>query len=764
MNRRWITVLAAAFAIAGARATALAQRQGAGPPHAGYAYPAGGQRGTTVRITVGGESLTGVAGAMVSGAGVRAKVVDYDRPVAGQALNALRDTVQALQRQLQGRGGNPALRQRVAELRARIADSQRRSANPAIAELVTVEVSIAADAEVGARRLRLQTPAGLTNPIVFRVDQFPELRESDVKQIDPDMSVAITLPAVVNGQLIPGEPLGGRGTGPQRGGLQYRAGDIDRYRFVARKGEHLVAVVSARDLIPYLADAVPGWIQPTLTLLDAGGREIAYADDHRFHPDPVIHHEIPADGEYLIEIKDALYRGREDFVYRLTIGALPFVTSVFPLGGRAGSKADVSLTGWNLPSTTLQMDAKKKGAGVYPVTVGGDGGFERLHFAVDTLPETFENEPNDTPSRARAITVPMVVNGRIDQPGDWDVFSFKLREGETLVAEIVARRLGSPIDAMLDVIDASGKRIAVADDCDDPAAGLETHHADPWLSVRAPTTGTFHIRVSDVQQKGGGEYGYRLRVSAPRPDYELRVSPSAINLSAGVTVPVSVRAIRRDGFDGDIAVTLRDAPRGLVLSGAVVPAGQNEVRMTITAPAPQLGGRGNARSAPVAFALEGRASIQGRTVARRAIPADDMMQAFAYHHLVSAEDLRLTVGARGAVRGSPRVLTPQPVRVAAGGDAEVRVAIPPAFGQFANLQFQLNGPPDGVAVKDVSIGQLEASFRIVADSAKVRRGLRTNLIIQITGERAAPAGAAAPQRRQRVTLGTIPAIAIEISR
>ena len=38
----------------------------------------------------------------------------------------------------------------------------------------------------------------------------------------------------------------------------------------------------------------------------------------------------------MIEINDAIYRGREDFVYRITIGELPFVTSIFPLGGPAG--------------------------------------------------------------------------------------------------------------------------------------------------------------------------------------------------------------------------------------------------------------------------------------------------------------------------------------------------------------------------------------------------------------------------------------------
>ena len=72
-------------------------------------------------------------------------------------------------------------------------------------------------------------------------------------------------------------------------------------------------------MIPYLADAVPGWFQATLTLRDAKGKEVAYTDDFRFNPDPIITYTIPADGEYLLEIKDSIYRGREDFVYRIAV-------------------------------------------------------------------------------------------------------------------------------------------------------------------------------------------------------------------------------------------------------------------------------------------------------------------------------------------------------------------------------------------------------------------------------------------------------------
>ena len=58
---------------------------------------------------------------------------------------------------------------------------------------------------------------------------------------------------------------------------------------------------------------MPGWFQATLALYDAQGKELAYDDDYRFHPDPVLFFKVPEDGQYAIEIKDAIYRGRSGF-------------------------------------------------------------------------------------------------------------------------------------------------------------------------------------------------------------------------------------------------------------------------------------------------------------------------------------------------------------------------------------------------------------------------------------------------------------------
>ena len=49
----------------------------------------------------------------------------------------------------------------------------------------------------------------------------------------------------------------------------------------------------------------------------------------------------------------------------------------------------------------------------------------RVPFAVDTLPECLEKEPNNDPETAQAVTLPVIVNGRIDAPDDVDVFRSK---------------------------------------------------------------------------------------------------------------------------------------------------------------------------------------------------------------------------------------------------------------------------------------------------------------------------------------------------
>ena len=101
------------------------------------------------------------------------------------------------------------------------------------------------------------------------------------------------------------------------------------------------------------------------------------------------------------------------------------------------------------------------------------------------------------------------------------------------------------------------------DDAPDPRVGLLTHAADPRVVFRVPADGVCLVRVADVTGHGGDEFAYRLRVRPPQPDYELFVTPSALNLPPSGTVPLTVHVVRRDGFDGEIGIELLEAPRGV---------------------------------------------------------------------------------------------------------------------------------------------------------------------------------------------------------
>jgi hypothetical protein len=313
------------------------------------------------------------------------------------------------------------------------------------------------------------------------------------------------------------------------------------------------------------------------------------------------------------------------------------VTSIFPLGGAAGARADVELQGWNLPTHHVAVDASALEPGVHPLRVLKRSGMcEGPPFAIDMLPEFTERES----SAAQVVTLPIVMNGRIDRPGDVDVFSFDAGAGENIVAEVISRRLDSPLDSFLQLTDSTGRQLAFNDDHEDKSDGLNTHHADSYLTAMLAAPGRYSIQIGDVQGTGGREYAYRLRISGPRPAFDLRVVPSSINIRPGQAAAVTVVAQRKDGFNGDIEVALKDGPAGVTLSKARIARGEHQVKLALTSTSRQ--------PEPIALHVVGTATINGDKLTCNAVPADDMMQAFIYHHLVCANELLMTVTQRRA--------------------------------------------------------------------------------------------------------------------
>ena len=100
-----------------------------------------------------------------------------------------------------------------------------------------------------------------------------------------------------------------------------------------------------------------------------------------------------------------------------------------------------------------------------------------------------EQEPNNTPAQATALTLPAKVTGRIygTDGADTDLYRFTARAGEQWVLEINAARSKSPLDSKLEVLSADGAPIE--------RVRLQAMR-DSWLTFRGKdsnTSGDFRL-------------------------------------------------------------------------------------------------------------------------------------------------------------------------------------------------------------------------------------------------------------------------------
>jgi hypothetical protein len=196
---------------------------------------------------------------------------------------------------------------------------------------------------------------------------------------------------------------------------------------------------------------------------------------------------------------------------------------------------------------------------------------------------------------------------------------------------------------------------------------------------------------------------------------------------------------------------LKDAT-GFALAGAVVPAGEDQVRLTLTAPRGQPG-------KPYTPQLDGRAMIAGKEVRRAAVPAEDMMQAFAYRQLVPEQAWMVRIIGAGQGGAGVRAAAEANVKLTAGATTALEVVVPARL--MDGMVLTLNDPPEGISIQGTRPGANGIAILLGAD-AKVKPGLKGNLIVDAYTERIVTQQNA-PSTRRRNLLGTIPAIPFEVS-
>ncbi len=165
--------------------------------------------------------------------------------------------------------------------------------------------------------------------------------------------------------------------------------------------------------------------------------------------------------------------------------------------------------------------------------------------------------------------------------------------------------------------------------------------------------------------------------------------------------------------------------------------------------------RGNAGIEFVRLELAASASIDGKTVSKPVIPADDTTQAFITHHLVETSDLTAFVPRAPRQLPSIRLKDAGPVTLKAGDSVLLDVRTGNLPENFNGPFFELESAPPGLTLEtDDSSGKPRLKLTASAD---LEANLEGNLVVAVQFE-VTPRSKNGKKKARKVSLGVLPAI------
>ena len=435
-------------------------------------------------------------------------------------------------------------------------------------------VSVAADCPPGLHEARVMTRLGLSSSRAFSVGTLPE-----VVQVSPNTTLAtaqaLPLNSVCNAACT--------------------ARSVDHYTFEARRG--------MRILVDCAAKGIDSKSAPVVIVADAAGNDLQV--ERRggalvFAPS--------ADGRYVVKVHELTYQGGPAYFYRLVLREL---AAEAPLV-RHPATQPVNSFSWPPPGL--------------PATA-----------------TTVEQEPNNEPGRARRLSLPCDVAGSFFPAADVDLFEFDAVQGEEWWVEVASERFGLPTDPAVLVQHVAGSGqdekttdVAELSDIASPVKVSSNGYAydgppynagssDVLGKLVIRTTGRHRLKLTDLfgGTRSDPRNTYRLVIRKAAPDFavaawalhmELRngdrnALSKPIALRSGATMALEVVALRRDGFDGEIQLSMEGLPPGVRSTGLKIPAGKSRGILLVSADADAADAFATAR-------FEGRGVVAGKETVR----------------------------------------------------------------------------------------------------------------------------------------------------
>ncbi|MCI0359882.1 MAG: pre-peptidase C-terminal domain-containing protein [Planctomycetaceae bacterium] len=416
---------------------------------------------------------------------------------------------------------------------------------------VTAKIALPAGAPCGVAGVAIANASGISDVLYLMIDDLPSAADSGNNH-SPAAPQDIGLPVAIDGVCD--------GT------------VFDYYRFSAKAGQKISCEVVATRL---------GWdFDPVVRVLDAAGNEVLRADDDpATAADTRFVFAAPADGQYVIELRDNRYKpgGR----YRLRLGDFPLVSTPLPLVATSGIVSQLGFSGPltenAAPISVLTAAARSD---VLPLSVKGASGQSGWTTLLATdKPVALESSPADKPDEPTPAEIPGYFAGKLDPAKDRDQFQFTAAKGTPVSFKSLTRSAGSGAILMLRLTSAPGNQIA-----ESPL----TDSDEPVLNFTIPEDGAYRLSVEELAGRGGPDYTYAVEARTG-PQFTLSLKNDANNrirhsLSPGDgTFHLDVQC-QRFAYDGPITLGVESSRLGWQVFNRTIPAKANELRLYIVAP------------------------------------------------------------------------------------------------------------------------------------------------------------------------------------
>ena len=478
------------------------------------------------------------------------------------------------------------------------------------------------------------------------------------------------------------------------------AGKYGWFKFAAQKGQRVLVEVSTKD--------IDSKLMPSIALYDASGLQLDNDSQGG-----LLDFTASADGEFFVRLNDFLYKGGDDYVYRLSVTTRARIDMVYPPLGKAGTNAKFTVYGRNLPGGQPSEWKTKKGKllekkEIHVQLPAGDSraklkltdyldprraALDHLEYRLKSPQGTsgaafigygvdnpiFETDSNnDLPGKAQLVKVPCEFVGKFFPSADKDRIRFTAKKGDVYRIEVVSERLGRPSHAFL-LLEQLTKKADGNETAREIGKSLETVSTlggqffdvstrDPSLRFEASADGDYRILVYDLFNSSPDPLNvYRLSIRKEAPDFRLAaygmLPPPASNNSSPVFVksptirkgeafPVKVLALRRDGFKDAIDLEVQGLPAFVSYSPKRIPEGADSVTVLFHATDKSTDWDG-------LFSIAGKSKVDGKEVRRDCRFADVCWSSYDTQAKIAVSHIQVVQKTPLAVVGREKT----PVRV-----------------------------------------------------------------------------------------------------